>query len=99
MNARMERVDSGRTDDSPFASSLTTPVDEDVCLQLYHSHGLGVGIEERLFVLPKGREGINIRNSGSAIHLGSPDNVKGKGAVVSEREFRKELEKKVCVSS
>jgi hypothetical protein len=97
MNASMERVDSGTTDDSPFASSLTTPVDEDVGLQLYQGHDLGMGIEERLFGLPKGKEGIEIMNSGSAIHVGSPDNVKGRGAVVSEREFRKELEKKACV--
>jgi hypothetical protein len=36
----MERVDSGMTDDSPFASSLTTPVDEEVPrLQLFSSSG------------------------------------------------------------
>ncbi|KAG5350463.1 hypothetical protein C0989_010943 [Termitomyces sp. Mn162] len=39
-NALMERVDSDRTDESPFGSTLTTPVDEDVIL--FH------GIEKRL---------------------------------------------------
>jgi hypothetical protein len=56
MSAKMEHVDSGATDDSPFASSLTTPVDEDVQLQLYQNHGLGIGIEERLFRLSNGKD-------------------------------------------
>jgi hypothetical protein len=88
----MERVDSGATDDSPFASSLTTPVDEDVQLQLYQSHGLGMGIEERLF----GKDGDGITQSASAIQVGSLEDRLGRAAVVSEKEFRKEIEKKVC---
>ncbi|KAG6877526.1 hypothetical protein C0992_009804 [Termitomyces sp. T32_za158] len=40
----MERVDSDRTDESPFGSTLTTPVDEDVIL--FH------GIEQRLIGKP-----------------------------------------------
>ncbi|KAG6905627.1 hypothetical protein DXG01_001536 [Tephrocybe rancida] len=40
----IERVDSDRTDESPFGSTLTTPVDEDVILFS--------GIEQRLVVKP-----------------------------------------------
>jgi len=50
----MERLDSENTDDSPFASSLTTPVDEDV--ELFS------GIEARLF----GKDAIGMgRDTGS----------------------------------
>ena len=81
MNMKMQRVDSGATDDSPFASSLTTPVDEDV-----------MGIEDRVFGMPEhGKQGGGIRESGSAIYLGSED---GDGV-----EFRKELQKKACMNS
>ena len=90
----MERIDSGTTDDSPFASSLTTPVDEDVQLQL-RSHGLGMGME-RLFGLSKEKEIVGFAESVPAIYVGSPED---RGAVVSENEFRKELEKKVRCSS
>ena len=49
----MERLDSENTDDSPFASSLTTPVDEDV--ELFS------GIKARLL----GKDTIGIgRNTG-----------------------------------
>lgn len=58
----LERVDSGATDDSPFGSSLTTPVDEDI--QLFH------GIEQRL--LAKG-EIETLATSGSAIYIGEQD--------------------------
>jgi hypothetical protein len=92
----MERVDSGATDDSPFASSLTTPVDEDVQLQLYQNHGLGMGIEERLFGLSNGKGGGGVTQSASAIQVGSLEDRLGRSAVVSEKEFKKEIEKKVC---
>ena len=50
----MERLDSEIADDSPFASSLTTPVDEDV--ELFS------GIEARLL----GKDAIRMgRNVGS----------------------------------
>jgi hypothetical protein len=87
----MERVDSGTTDDSPFASSLTTPVDEDVHLQLYQNRKFGnsnVEIKE----IDGGHGG-----SRSAIYVGSPEEGPGREVVVCEKElFRQELEKKVC---
>lgn len=91
----MERVNSGTTDDSPFASILTTPIDEDVRLQLYQSQKLGLGIEERLLGLSNRKEGGDVRDSGSAMYVGSREGRVGRGGAVSEMEFRKELEKKL----
>lgn len=97
MSEKMERVDSGTTDDSPFASSLTTPVDEDIQLQL-PGHRLGMmSIEKRLFGLCKEKENRGIVESESAI-----SDRPGRGAVsavVSDNKFREELEKKVCYFS
>lgn len=57
----VERIDSGITDESPFGSSLTTPVDEDV--QLFP------GIEERLL-----KSRIDLLGSAElATHVGSPN--------------------------
>lgn len=69
----LERVDSGATDDSPFGSSLTTPVDEDI--QLFH------GIEQRLLV--KG-EIETLATSWSAIYIGERDRL---DASIQSRHF------------
>ena len=90
----MERVDSAMTEDSPFASSLTTPVDEEVQIH-FHNKGLRMGIEERLSGLCNEKKSGEF--PGSAVYAGLLENRQGGEISVSRQEFNRELEAKVSV--
>jgi hypothetical protein len=83
----IERVDSGATDESPFGSSLTTPVDEDI--QLFH------GIEERL--MAKG-EVEHVGTYGSAVIVEEQDGLNAlSNTDLKMQEFSKNLLENVKV--
>lgn len=91
----MERVDSGTTEDSPFASSLTTPVDEDVQIH-FHNKDLRMGIEERLSGLCS-EKNSGVFTGSAAVYADLLENRQGRDMSVSGNEFSRELEAKVSV--